>query len=126
MNFPLSVYFTKSQLNPMEFNKSKAASLYPGILPPNVHLLSLNALSNGTADQNAVIFRFTHLFAVDEDLELSQPVEIDLSAFIGQFTIQSISEMTLSATQVIQENVPSTFTIYPKEIRTFKIIATNQ
>ena len=62
-------------------------------LPPNVHLLSLLQL-NQTFSQ--VVLRLVHIFEVEDDSPLSQPVSLALSDYIGFATIEGMNERTLT------------------------------
>ncbi|XP_068670671.1 lysosomal alpha-mannosidase-like isoform X1 [Montipora foliosa] len=78
-------------------------SLHGGLkreLPPNVHLLTLE-----TARDLALI-RVEHQYEVDEDAKLSQPVNISLAELFTDFDIESMTEMNLSANQLMKDKQP--------------------
>lgn len=107
-------------------------------LPPNVNVIALRMLDDGS-----VLLRLSHLFAVGEDPVLSRPVTVDLTTFISGYTIKSLVETQLTGNQPISEisrlqwNTDSagahpipkgeglvdtsdlTFTLQPLQIRTF-------
>ncbi|TRZ06667.1 hypothetical protein HGM15179_020441, partial [Zosterops borbonicus] len=59
-------------------------------LPPNVHLLSVEARGGG-----AVLLRLEHLFERGESRNCSRPVTIDLTTLFSAFTVTSVQEMAL-------------------------------
>ena len=63
-------------------------------LPINVQLNTFETWS-----PNVLLVRLAHQFAIDEDSELSAPVDIDLAALLSRYQIKSIVEMSLSANQ---------------------------
>lgn len=68
-------------------------------VPDNVELLSLQTLPSGLA-----IVRLHHLYAADENSQLSQPVNVDLSKlFASPFVIVAIQETQLTAVKPIQQ-----------------------
>jgi len=67
-------------------------------LPTNLHLLNLKTQFDGE-----VIFRLHHLYAVNEDPILSQPVSINVNNLFNDLSIISINEMTMTANLPINE-----------------------
>ena len=63
-------------------------------LPINVQLNTFETWS-----PNVLLVRLAHQFAVDEDNEMSAPVNIDLSSLLSRYAVKSIVEMSLSANQ---------------------------
>jgi len=111
------------------------------VLPENIHLLTLE-----TVDENHMIIRLEHFYEKDEDAKLSKPVTIQLKGLFADFQIISVTELNLSANQLLAEkkmwdwniindddenkdNVPLDkhiadkyeITLQPMQIRTFKI-----
>jgi len=105
-------------------------------LPPNVHLLTLRQQNNGS-----VLFRLQHIYAINEDAQLSTNVTVDVSTLFSDFTLTSITETSLTANQPLSSvnrlhwNTATTssynyhttplrdtaVTLAPREIRTFLI-----
>lgn len=71
------------------------------VLPPNVHVLTLEPWKDGT-----VLLRLEHIFEVGEAMQLSQPVEVNIKDLFTSFTITSIRETTLGANQWLEDNNP--------------------
>jgi hypothetical protein len=63
-------------------------------LPINVQLNTFETWS-----PNVLLVRLAHQFAVDEDTEMSAPVNIDLATLLSRYQIKSVVEMSLSANQ---------------------------
>lgn len=63
-------------------------------LPSNVQLLSLERVGLTT-----LLVRLAHQFDIDEDIHLSQSVEIDLFALLQPYAPVTAVELTLSASQ---------------------------
>jgi len=117
MNFPLGVFSTVTQSASTWVNSYVTSSnLLSADLPPNVHLVSLNALDSTS---KTAILRLTHVYAIDEDPVLSKPVSVTLSKLFSSATISKITETTLSANQDI--GVADVITLTPKDIRTFVV-----
>ncbi|KAG7212847.1 hypothetical protein KM043_002203 [Ampulex compressa] len=71
------------------------------VLPPNVHILTLEPWKDGT-----LLLRLEHIFEVGEALQLSQPVEVNIQDLFSTFTITSIEETTLGANQWLKDSNP--------------------
>ena len=83
---------------------SKWSSLYNSLhrglkreLPPNVHLLTLETMSD------SALIRVEHQYEAGEDAKLSEPVSISLVELFTDFDIESMTEMNLSANQLIRD-----------------------
>ena len=65
-------------------------------LPPNVELMTLQALSATTT-----LLRLSHQFGIDEDEDLSQPVTVDILKLFASspFKIISVTEVSLTNSQ---------------------------
>jgi hypothetical protein len=48
---------------------------------------------------NVLLVRLAHQFAVDEDADMSVPVNVDLATLLSRYQIKSVVEMSLSANQ---------------------------
>jgi len=95
MNFPITFFTAPAIPSSWVQSFTTQASYLSGELPPNVHLLALNALD---AQSTKAIIRFTHLFAVGEDHKYSTPVTIDIAKYLSPLVkISSIVETTLTA-----------------------------
>jgi len=117
LNFPLAVFTGSTSSAANWINSYKViGGLLMGDLPPNVHLLSVNALDATTSKKTIV--RLTHIFAVGEDPNFSKPVTLDLTKLFSGVTISSIMETSLSANQN-KGAVTAPITITPHDIRTF-------
>lgn len=66
----------------------------PATLPVNVHLLTLKDDGNGK-----LLLRLAHLFQVNEDSELSQPVTVDLTPLLGEGN-WTMTELTVSTAHI--------------------------
>ncbi|XP_060071778.1 lysosomal alpha-mannosidase-like [Ylistrum balloti] len=118
-------------------------------LPENVHLLTMESWPTPGTDplrDNNFLMRLEHLYEVDEDPELSQPVTLDLNQ-IFQFGLKIENEVTLGANLplsqlrrmgwdiIVDKQVPdtdkspdttlrvdnTTITLNPMQIRTFVV-----
>ena len=69
-------------------------------LPRNVHLLTLETFGN------QLLIRVEHQFENGEDEKLSQPVNISLVKLFTDFDIESMTEMNLSANQLLKDKQP--------------------
>ena len=63
-------------------------------LPINVQLNTFEIWS-----PNVLLVRLAHQFAVDEDADMSVPVNVDLATLLSRYQIKSVVEMSLSANQ---------------------------
>jgi hypothetical protein len=79
---------------------SASSSLLSADLPVNVQLVTLESTRS-----NELLVRLGHAFAVDEDDVLSAPVEVDLFALLSKYHPVSAQEMTLSAAQLLSEQL---------------------
>lgn len=107
---------------------------YSGVstaLPANIKLVTLKQL-----DSSTLILRLEHIFAVNEDAELSQPVTVDITKIFKDLKVNSVQEMSLAANSYIDgsskflyENTHVKFvfpastsvTLNPQEIKTFQL-----
>jgi len=123
LNFPPAPFFGQpaASLDDALQRFSKTSGPLVGVteLPPNVFLLSLNAV-DANASSGSFLLRLTNVFAVGEDPAYSQPALVDVEQLLPG-TIVSFTETTLTGTQIIQSNAPTTVLITPKDIRTFKV-----
>ncbi|XP_014748733.1 PREDICTED: lysosomal alpha-mannosidase [Sturnus vulgaris] len=65
-----------------------------GLLPPNLHLLSLEQRGVG-AGVGTLLLRLEHLYEQGESHNGSQPASVDLTTLFSAFTITSVREMAL-------------------------------
>ena len=91
--------------NSLTFNKwtSQYNSLHSGLnreLPANVHLLTLETMGD------SALIRVEHQYEAGEDAKLSQPVNISLEGLFTDFEIESMTEMNLSANQLLKDKQP--------------------
>ena len=90
-------------------------------LPLNVHLLSLNSLT----ETNSTIFRLQHIFELGEHPVYSQPVTVDIDALFTSFEMSSPVESSLSANQPLSNihrlvwntNEPSSSAVAPAPVQ---------
>ncbi|KAG6700778.1 hypothetical protein I3842_08G130500 [Carya illinoinensis] len=74
---------------------TKATAIDPHYsLPPNVALITLQVLDNGS-----VLIRLAHLYEVDEDTEYSRLAKVELKKMFPGKMIKKVKEMSLSANQ---------------------------
>jgi alpha-mannosidase len=94
LNFPPTLGFAK------ELPKVPMMSAIQGALPPNVKLMTVSN-SYQKWNEGRLIFRFAHLYAVDEHPTLSQPVTFSLAAVFSKagLRISNATETTLTANQ---------------------------
>lgn len=100
--------------NSLTFKKwtSQFKSLHSGMtrqLPANVHLLTLETM------QDTALIRVEHQFETGEDPKLSQPVNISLAELFTDFDIESMTEMNLSANQLLKDKKPLHWNIKSKD-----------
>lgn len=116
MNYPVA-YFSSTRQWQANFWNMK--SLLGVGLPKNIHLQAWNSLDQ-SSNRKAIV-RFVHIFAIGEDIKLSQPVTLDLTQVFSMFGPSSIVETTVSANAVINSNPGWKITMNPSQIRTFII-----
>uniref|UniRef100_A0AC34RH78 Glycosyl hydrolases family 38 C-terminal beta sandwich domain-containing protein n=1 Tax=Panagrolaimus sp. JU765 TaxID=591449 RepID=A0AC34RH78_9BILA len=91
---------------------------YSGIknsIPENIKILTLKQLSPGN-----VLLRLEHIFAKNEDADLSKPATIDLANLFTDFKVLTVKEMSLGANSFIENGSTSTVvTLNPQDIKTF-------
>ena len=78
-------------------------SLHSGLtreLPPNVHLLTLET------SKDLALIRVEHQYEAGEDAKLSQPVNISMAGLFTNFDVESMTEMNLSANQLLKDKRP--------------------
>lgn len=94
LNFGPTLGFTK------ELPKAPMMSAIQGALPPNVKLMTVSN-SYSKWNQGQVIFRFAHMYQVDEHAFLSQPVSFSLASIFSKagFKISAAVETMLTANQ---------------------------
>ncbi|KAE9549196.1 hypothetical protein FO519_007591 [Halicephalobus sp. NKZ332] len=85
-------------------------------LPFNVRILTLKQL-----DSSTLILRLEHIFAVNEDSDLSKPVTIDISKIFKDLKVNSVKEMSLAANSYIDGSTSTSVTLNPQDIKTFQI-----
>jgi len=119
MNFPLTIFAdVANSASDWSSTYMTQKNLLNGDLPPNVHLLSLNALN---ATSKGVILRLTHLYGVGEDPALSKPVSVDLANIFSGVKVTSVRETTLTANKGLSTSLVAPVELSPKDIRTFVI-----
>ncbi|KAH8608095.1 Glycosyl hydrolases family 38 N terminal domain [Trypanosoma vivax] len=87
-------------------------------LSPSLQIITLQLFDNQT-----LLLRLAHRYAVGEDAERSKPVTINLPSLIlynPLYTSTGIDEVSLTTNSLVQANV-DTVTIKPMDIRTFII-----
>ena len=72
-------------------------------LPNNIDLVTLTVHDN---NQNTLLIRLAHLFAINDQSDLAQPVTIDMSQLFKR-NLVSLKEVSLTANQPV-ENVRRT------------------
>jgi len=77
-------------------------------LPVNVELMTLQALDGG----REYLLRLAHQFAVNEDASLSSPVTVDLSTLFVNFPVTGIKEVSLTATQDVNDTQPFMWNVH--------------
>ncbi|XP_033096903.1 lysosomal alpha-mannosidase-like [Anneissia japonica] len=73
-------------------------SMLQSVLPPNIHLLTLQLWDSSTA-----LIRLEHQFECAEDPNLSQNVTLSLKNLFVPFDVVSVREVTLSANQFVTD-----------------------
>jgi hypothetical protein len=69
-------------------------------IPPNVMLITRSLQYQ--EEQRTILLRLGHQYGVGEDSELSEPVKVNLTAFLPGYEVTKVVEMTLSANQEYQ------------------------
>ncbi|ESO84761.1 hypothetical protein LOTGIDRAFT_207233 [Lottia gigantea] len=94
--------FTNAQMKYSDWSK-QYRTMWSGVkktLPPNIHLLTLEQFA-GTgpvpSQDQPFLLRLEHMFEVDEDVDLSKPVNVTLQDLFTTFEITSATELTLGA-----------------------------
>lgn len=89
-------------------HKSSATALGagPAGLPPNVHLMTLQATG-----PKALLVRLAHTFEAGEDAALSAPVTVPLATLVAGTTLTSCTELTLVASMPLADVKPVTYRI---------------
>lgn len=100
--------------NSLTFNTwaSNYNSLHSGLtreLPANVHLLTMETM------QDSALIRVEHQYEANEDPKLSEPVDISLAKLFTDFDIESMTEMNLSANQLLADKKPLHWNIKTEE-----------
>ena len=100
--------------NSLTFKKwtSQFNSIHSGMtrqLPANVHLLTLETM------KDTALIRVEHQYEAGEDPRLSQPVNISLAKLFTDFDIESMTEMNLSANQLLKDKKPLHWNIESKK-----------
>jgi hypothetical protein len=54
-------------------------------------------------DQNSVILRLAHMYAVGEDNKLSNPVTVDLTKIFSKISVGNVQEVSLTTNQDINK-----------------------
>jgi len=95
---PLATGYTTSQLP--EGSKPGVQSHGAEALPQNVQLITMQTISD-----TELFLRFENPFGADEDATLSQPVTVDVTAFLSSlgFTPVAALELTLTANQPLAQ-----------------------
>ena len=96
LNFPPTLGFTHGVVEPT----TPMMSAIQGDLPPNIKLMTI---SNNYAQWNngQLIFRFAHMYQVDEHATLSQPATFSLASIFSKagLKVSAASETMLTANQ---------------------------
>ncbi|CAB9518020.1 Lysosomal alpha-mannosidase [Seminavis robusta] len=69
-------------------------------LPRNIMLVTFQKLDEAEPD---FLVRFGHQYGIHDDKLLSLPVSLDLAALFGGYSIESVTELTLSGNQELTE-----------------------
>jgi lysosomal alpha-mannosidase len=67
-------------------------------LPQNIHLLSLEQWKN-----NQILVRLEHFYESVDNNDLSKAIEVDLENLLKPFKISNLTEMTLTANEVLSQ-----------------------
>ena len=96
LNFPPLLSFVDAQVDKLP----SPVSALDAELPPNVKLVSLTS-NYASFHDGGLLLRLSHLYAVGEHPELSQPVQIDLTKIFGKTGLKIVSaiETTVSASR---------------------------
>lgn len=124
VNSPLLLAFASAPHGADGWKESGLATSFHGIgaaLPPNVHLLTLQALGKST-----VLVRIAHLFEVAGgagfDPKLSADAQVDLSLLFPARVVGAVDELTLTANRPAGPTIKgATVTIKPMQVRTFRV-----
>ena len=87
-------------------HKATFAGAAPGVLPAQLHLLTLHSWS-----PTSLLVRVSHSFETGEDAALSQPATVSLSALLPSVTLQSCVETTLSGNQPLANAPKITYAV---------------
>ena len=91
---PLQLYFSQQQ-SADEYRQSCHVEWnVTSDLPANLHILNFRVLSD-----SEYLLRFTHLFAIGEDAELSKPVTFDMQQLLPTGKWKSCAQYQLSAVE---------------------------
>ncbi|CAI9110953.1 OLC1v1011064C1 [Oldenlandia corymbosa var. corymbosa] len=97
---PLVVAYTQENSGEWKASyKKKGTAMDPNYsLPPNVAMITLQVLNDGS-----VLIRLAHLYEAGEDAEYSVLAKVDIRSMFSGKRIKSIKEMSLSANQLRSE-----------------------
>lgn len=100
LNFPPLLSFVDADVMDTNAKLPSPVSALDSELPPNVKLVSLTS-NYASFHDGGLLLRLSHLYAVGEHPQLSQPVEIDLTKIFGKtgLKIVSATETTVSASR---------------------------
>jgi len=100
------IQFTFGKPTPLNNWKSYSLVFSPltASLPPNVYMQTLRPLLFPDND-NRILLRLRHIYAVGEDTEYSKPVTINLTNFFKSRTITNLQETNLLGTKDIKDVV---------------------
>ncbi|ORC93241.1 lysosomal alpha-mannosidase precursor [Trypanosoma theileri] len=117
---PLVLYSSASSSSPFSLSSlKKRMNLkidFGTALPPSLQILTMQLFDNQT-----LLLRLGHRYAVGEDPERSVDVKVELLALIAKVpwcTVSSVDEVSLTTVEVVKTDV-KTVTISPMDIRTF-------
>lgn len=111
--FRPSLMFSKGQAQPQIWTSLS------GDLPANVHLMTLSANYAARMD-GGLLVRFQHVYAKDEDPELSKPVTIFLDQVFKSVRVTRAKELTLTGNKPVESRLAYTWSMEDEGLKTGK------
>jgi len=89
--------FSQPSADPLTLKSAPMGRQAPDPLPSNVELMTCMVMPGAPA--GTVLARLSHMFAVAEDHDMSQPVNVSLASIFPGRTLSDVQELSLTANQ---------------------------
>mmetsp|Transcript_30620 Transcript_30620/g.37151 ORF Transcript_30620/g.37151 Transcript_30620/m.37151 type:complete len:197 (+) Transcript_30620:1-591(+) len=96
--FRTELLFAETPAKP-NYIQHPTASVFARPLPPALHLVTLQSISNDYYVAGVLLLRLAHMYEASAPGDLAAPVDLDLSTLFAGMDVVGVTEMSLTANQ---------------------------